>query len=129
VTTYTVTWNRVVDGPQLQHCNGLTDRDVVRRLIGAIENGGPITIHSVRREQSAQETPAEPVAGVMPDSDLERQIQSARAAIAAWPDDVKRAMGVELETCPSCKGERFVRFGNQRVECLKCNDPDSTANR
>jgi hypothetical protein len=29
--------------------------------------------------------------------------------------------------CQDCKGERFVRFGNMRVECLKCNDPDSTA--
>jgi hypothetical protein len=67
-------------------------------------------IDELRR--AAQETPAEPVAGVMPGSDLERQIQSARATIADWPDDVKRAMGVELETRP-VPDDRWIKHSEE----------------
>jgi hypothetical protein len=59
VTTYTLEWNRAGAVHEVQMCNGLTDRDIVRRLIGAIETNGPVTIHAVKRERSAQETPAD----------------------------------------------------------------------
>lgn len=51
--TYTVTWERTLGevadvGPHV--CRGLTDRDIVRRLIGAVATSGPVTIISVVRE-------------------------------------------------------------------------------
>lgn len=47
---YTVQWSRL-DYPSdgILTCSGLTQRDIVRRMIGAIKNTGPIVIHSIGR--------------------------------------------------------------------------------
>lgn len=50
MTTYAIRWWRVAGGRDLQQCMGLTERDLVRRLIGAIETSGPVVIESVTRE-------------------------------------------------------------------------------
>jgi hypothetical protein len=46
-------------------------------------------------KRAEKETFSEPVEGVVAGSNLERQIQLARAEIATWPASVKRAMNIQ----------------------------------
>lgn len=67
----------------------------------------------VRRVRQSLETSPAPVEGVVPGSNLERQIQLARQTIERWPDDVRRAMGIVAQETPAAP------------EKCKCNYPDA----
>lgn len=58
-TTYTVEWSRPLaeDGTSQdrQVCTNLTERDLVRRLVGAVKMNGTISVHAVTRETSKPE--------------------------------------------------------------------------
>jgi hypothetical protein len=57
VNTYSIVWRRTCENEREPYkCTGLTDRDIVRRLIGAIEISGGVIIESVTRERRGEDT-------------------------------------------------------------------------
>lgn len=106
---------------------------LVNALRGILERCDPLPAELAKWRDLAPDTPdyiraeletsVQRVEGVVPDSNLERQIQSARKAIEGWPDDVKRAMRIPTETSPVREQESFMPRVNGlpfRCEC-GCN--------
>lgn len=57
---YNIRWQRVgVPGPDggIMECHELTARTAFSRLLGAIRNTGPITVHKVEPIKRVEETP------------------------------------------------------------------------
>lgn len=48
---YTVEWTRETEPEEMLRCTKLTPRLALRRLQGAIKESGPITVHSLTREE------------------------------------------------------------------------------
>lgn len=86
-----------------------------------------ICIYCRRDEQPRMETSPAPVEGVVPGSNLERQIQLARQTIERWPDDVRRAMGIVAQETRAATETSECRCG-QRT-CSQCGeDPANYGN-
>lgn len=47
---YVIHWRRLSEPSVYLNCRGLSERDVVRRLVGAVANSGPVIIDRVERQ-------------------------------------------------------------------------------